>query len=496
MLLNNYDFNSSFNKSDIISYIYQYIISKIISKIITRMLLSKQSSKLDTNQPLLQDENIENATDLDYILNRMSQSLQMRISERFSFNSNEMQINSHLPQNNPTLTIFLMLNTMIGSGILNQPYVFKASGIIGAFLLYFIATLMTWIGLMTITIAGIKVEIYDYGNLTKYALGRFGEILLESSIVITCFGALLGYILVVGSTLSDLLISWMCNKTICQIYGTTIISVICFVTPVCLFRHFGHLALLSIFSIFAIVCVLGLVIIGGPIVSKEDHNTSGSNNHIEIISNGVFSSIGSIIFALSCCSGNFHSYITTVTTHQNRSSWFRITLISILLGTSMCIIMGLAGYLSFRENTNGIILENFQGHQFDFFKVMVVLHLILYIPVDFVIMRYSIVKLILNKKSEDLSSILHIIITISLLCFTTSLICLLNAIGLASGDAFSLILDITGGISGSIISFIIPTLVYLKICDRKDNFYYPAMITLILGFLVIIASIVTTILQV
>lgn len=44
-------------------------------------------------------------------------------SQRFS-----MFVN---PNNSANLTTFLLLNTMIGSGILNQPYVFKMSGIWG-----------------------------------------------------------------------------------------------------------------------------------------------------------------------------------------------------------------------------------------------------------------------------------------------------------------------------------------------------------------------------
>jgi hypothetical protein len=36
------------------------------------------------------------------------------------------------PNNSKYLTTFLLLNTMIGSGILNQPYVFYESGFIGA----------------------------------------------------------------------------------------------------------------------------------------------------------------------------------------------------------------------------------------------------------------------------------------------------------------------------------------------------------------------------
>lgn len=72
------------------------------------------------------------------------------------------------------------------------------------------------------------------------------------------------------------------------------------------------------------------------------------------------------------------------------------------------------------------------------------------IPVNFIIMRYSIIKLAYNSKSEDLPYPKHAAITITLLVATTAFVLMLNAVGLASGDAFSLILDLTGGISGII----------------------------------------------
>lgn len=47
---------------------------------------------------------------------------------------------SHLNIQNPAaLTIFLLVNTMIGSGILNQPHVFEASGLLGGLIGFIIA---------------------------------------------------------------------------------------------------------------------------------------------------------------------------------------------------------------------------------------------------------------------------------------------------------------------------------------------------------------------
>ena len=110
--------------------------------------------------------------------------------------------------------------------------------------------------------------------------------------------------------------------------------------------------------------------------------------------------------------------------------------------------MGIVGYVSFGVETQGMILDNFNTHPYDFFKVMVVTHLILYIPVNFVIMRYSLVKVFMGTRSELLPVTTHSIITIVLLAIVTGIVLLLLAVGLASGAAFSLILNLTGGIGG------------------------------------------------
>lgn len=349
------------------------------------------------------------------------------------------------PQNSAGLTIFLLINTMIGSGILNQPFVFKESGIIGGLLGFLLASTATWTGLLCLTEAGIYADVLEYSGLAYHAFRKHGERLVDVAIIILAFGAQLGYILVVGTTLSDLLTSWGCNNDVCNDIWTTVISVSIFVAPVCMFRHFGHLAYLSLFSIAAIVAVLLLVLIGGPIKHKTEH-VSDSYRVFNI--SGIMSSTGSIVFALSCASANFQAFITTEKKSQTMESWSFITGASVFVGALMCVVMGVAGYLSFGSDTDGMILDNFTQHGFDFFKIMVVTHLILYIPVNFVIMRYSLVKITSGKRSELLPFSTHTALTLGLLVVITAIVILLLSLGLASGEAFSLILDLSGGIGG------------------------------------------------
>lgn len=352
---------------------------------------------------------------------------------------------SNHPVNSPALTTFLLLNAMIGSGILNQPYVFYQSGILGGFIGFAAASLATWTGLLLMTEAGIKAGVLEYSGLARYAYQEHGERTIDVAIIVFTFGSQLGYILVVGLTVSSLLNSWGCDSVVCGNYFTTVICVALFVTPICLFRHFGHLAWLSIFSISAILIVLFLVIIAGPIKHKDDHDSA---DYVIFDIQGFMSSLGSIVFALSCASANFQAFISTEKSAQNMEGWSTITRNAVFIGTGLCSTMGFVGYLCFSNNTQGMILDNFPQPGYDFFKIMVVTHLICYIPVNFVIMRYSIVKITTGLRSELLESKTHTLLTIGLLSIVTLIVLGIYAAGFASGEGFALILNVTGGIGG------------------------------------------------
>lgn len=329
---------------------------------------------------------------------------------------------------------------------------------------------------MLLTEAGVQQNILEYGGLAFNAFGRNGERVCDIAIIILAFGAQLSYILIVGETISNLLHSWGCYKWICLESTDAILAVSLFVTPICMFRHFGHLAWLSIFSIFTIVTIIFLTLIGGPLEYQPNQG------NLKVFSiNGFLSSFGSIVFALSCASANFQAYISTEQKSQNFDKWKYITGLATLGGSLMCGVMGLAGYLSFRNCTGNNILDNFPQQRFDFFQVMICIHLILYIPVNFVIMRYSICKMALNKRSETLPFALHTIITVGLLAFTTLISIFIGSGGLSS------VFNFTGGIGGSINCFILPALIYLKVMPKGSRLTNAAYVILFIGIFIMFA---------
>jgi len=384
--------------------------------------------------------------------------------------------------NSPALTIFLLVNTMIGSGVLNQPFVFKDAGLLGGGVGFAIATYCTWLSLKVITDVGIQLNILEFSGLAERAFDTAGLRINDVSIVIGAFGALLGYILVIGSTMSELLYNWGCSEdsSVCGIYGTSIIFVTVFVLPLCLMRQFGHLAYVSIFSVFTIVLVLGLVTIGGPIRTRNDHNPNVPYNYFDF--NGTLRSMGSILFALSCTPANFQAFVAADKPSRNMVTWSRITGYAVSIGALMCALMGIVGYLSFESKTKENILSNFTTSPFDFFKMMVVCHICAYIPVNFMIMRYSVVKLTMRMKSEALPLMKHVFITVLLLGFTTAFALGMIAVGLGAGEAYGLTLDITGGVGTSITNFIMPSAIYLKLMPATGTYYTHAKCLFVTGW--------------
>jgi hypothetical protein len=260
-----------------------------------------------------------------------------------------------------------------------------------------------------------------------------------------------------------------------------------------MFRHFGHLAWISVFSISAISMVLMLVIIGGPIIS---HNKGYHKKPVRIFDAiGALQSLGSIVFALSCAPANFQAFVSTEAKSQNLKDWQYICLYAVGAGTAMCASMGLAGYLSFRDVTQGDILTDFNGHAFDFFKLMVVFHLTMYIPIDFVVLRYSFVNITLGMKSEHLQLTYHVAITLSLLAVFILLVMALLLAGLSGGEAFSLVVSLSGGVAGSISSFILPAGIYLELMPEDAQYYQVAKCLFYFGWVVMVAVLTGTVLS-
>lgn len=359
-------------------------------------------------------------------------------------------------------TTFLLVNAMIGAGILVQGYVFNRAGIVSCIFEYIIIGIMVYLGVEMLALCGENRKIFDYSSLAKNMLGEYGKTTVDISVVVNNTGALLSYMLIIGSLFKNILDEFSsCNAGYCNIAFLTAIPVALFTIPLCLIRQFGHLALISYLSIIVISGVLFLVLIGGPIHAANQHyapNTVKSGSFV-----GTVATVGDIVFALGYTTFTFHAY--NAMENKNLQNFQEVSKVSTLIGVLMCFFTGLFGYLSFRSDTQPNILINFTGPVSAVFKVGLIIHLVLYIPGDFVVLRASLWRLF-SVDVNSQSNFLFVTTTLSSILLITMVAVLLQ-VYVGDGDSLNTVVNLTGGMGGSVVYFIVPGMMGWKLYKEE-----------------------------
>lgn len=381
--------------------------------------------------------------------------------------------------NTPLVTIVLLLNSMIGNGLLVQPWVFYQSGIVAATAEFVVIGVLTYMGVFIMFQAAEGVRAFDFSKLAGKALGdEAGSLLFDIAITINNTGSLLSYVLVIGTLIENVINTYaVANSTIyLDTSFLTGLVMILFVLPSCLIRSFGHLSGVALVSCCAILMTFVLVLVGGPIESSSH----SSDALVEANFVGSISTVGFIVFALGYSAATFHSFEAlvprTVPAFQNVALWTSI------IGFIMCFVTGLVGYLSFRDDTQTDILENFTGILGSIFKLAVIIQMIFYFPSDYNIMRASLCNLI-GWKVDKLSDVWYFTLTVATVGLITVTACLL-ILYFDNSDCLAVVLELTGGISGSLITFIIPGLIGIKLLEHDQSAYYWSIALVVVGIVI------------
>lgn len=283
--------------------------------------------------------------------------------------------------NTPFATIILLLNNMIGSGILIQAFIFKETGIIVVICEYLVVALMTYTGVDLMIRSADHVQIFEYSELANKALGSTGAVIVDTrsvflvhyfyevlhftfrhnrligdntffhSIAIGMFGAIMSYIIIIGSLCEDVLLTYIAPAWYTTPTMSSIFLVTAFVLPMCCIRHFGHLAIVSYASVITIgITMLAVMIVGSLsyVYNENDKLNYGSGS-------GGLEMMGTVVFAFNYSSAVFHAYEGLKKEDRNVQTFSRIASWTTVLGVALSFIFGLVGYLSFRSGRDIVL---------------------------------------------------------------------------------------------------------------------------------------------
>mmetsp|Transcript_2045 Transcript_2045/g.2747 ORF Transcript_2045/g.2747 Transcript_2045/m.2747 type:complete len:469 (+) Transcript_2045:1-1407(+) len=406
-------------------------------------------------------------------------------TELVSYHSIQGDNTTEFPSNGKLGTVFLLLNSMIGSGVLNQPQVFSEAGLVGGLVLYIICCTFLWWAQQLLVQSGITAKQLDYAELLKHCFGKCGGIYMDASIVFGAMLSLSSYLTIIGGEGTVIVNTWfgdLIGKELPVVQVLPALTVLGLL-PLCLVRKYGHLAFVSMISIISIVLVIGCVVFKGL---SQGVAGGHSNEALLLFSlSGTFRKLGSVLFSFDCVVASFFAYGQMV--DKSPGSWKQVSAVSMLLGAFMGLLIGLAGYLSFRGATEGDILDNFYGTFAALVKFTLVLHLVLYFPTSFVIMRHSFARLFLQKDIERFSFIPYAILTLGLLGIPLVGVVMCFAHQTSEGETFGRILDFTGGVIGGCGSLALPGITYLYLHWKKI-----AKMRLVQGICLVLLGFITT----
>ncbi|KAG2733662.1 hypothetical protein G9P44_003187 [Scheffersomyces stipitis] len=404
-----------------------------------------------------------------------------------------------------------MANSILGAGIIGQPFAFRNAGLVGGILVMIGLTFVIDWTLRLIVINSHLSQTRSYQDTVNYCYGTYGKILLLFAISSFAYGGCMAFCVIIGDTIphvlkafipksvtsSDSVFGWLFKRNSIIVLFTTCISY-----PLSLNRDISKLAKASGFALVGMLIIVVLTVARGPFV---DPSLRSDLTALEWTVNfNIFQGISVISFALVC----HHNTILIYQSMKNAtlSKFAKLTHISCGVSMVCCLVMGISGLLNFGDATKGNILNNFKSNDnwINVARFCFGLNMLTTFPLEIFVVRDVLKDIVLANSSDaqngstahlELSSKQHFVIT-TVLVFSSMSVSLFTC-------NLGIILELIGATSASLMAYIIPPLCYFKLSwdqidyknagkkDKRDFIIWkalPSISCVLFGFAVMFIS--------
>ncbi|EGX46185.1 hypothetical protein AOL_s00110g9 [Orbilia oligospora ATCC 24927] len=255
-----------------------------------------------------------------------------------------------------------MANSIIGAGIIGQPYAFKQAGLAtGVILLIVLTLLVDW----TINLIVINSKLSganSFQSTVSACFGKWGLISISLAQWAFAFGGMIAFCIIIGDTiphvlaalfprLKDMSILWLLTNR----RAVIVLCVVGISYPLSLYRDIAKLAKASALALVSMLVIVVTVITQGFFVANELRGTL--SGPLLTLNSGVFQAIGVISFAFVCHHNSLLIYGSLRKPTLDRFA--RVTHYSTGISMVACMGMAFAGFLTFGDKTMGNVLNNF-----------------------------------------------------------------------------------------------------------------------------------------
>ncbi|CUM68360.1 uncharacterized protein PRCAT00006082001 [Priceomyces carsonii] len=372
-----------------------------------------------------------------------------------------------------------MANSILGAGIIGQPFAFKNCGLVGGLVvMVFLTFLVDWT-LRLIVINAQLAKTKSYQDTVGKCYGQTGRYILLLSISLFAVGGCMAFSVIIGDTIPHVLkafipdsitnddspVGWIFKRN-----TIIILSITCISYPLSLNRDISKLEKASGFALIGMVTIVIITAVRGPFAGND---LKKKLTKLEwTVNYNIFQGISVISFALVC----HHNTIFIYNSLRNATvkKFSKITHIACGISMVCCTFMAVNGLINFGDNTKGNLLNNFRStdNWINVARFCFGLNMLTTFPLELIVARDVLKDLVLAWNGEagehgstahlQLSPKQHFAIT-TVLVFSSMSVALLTC-------NLGVILELIGATSASIMSYIFPPLCYLKLSWDSFNF--------------------------
>lgn len=220
------------------------------------------------------------------------------------FQHDSFQPEDHLPDARPKSgmrSAFMnMANSIIGAGIIGQPYAFRQAGLtMGIILLISLTIMVDWT--IQLIVINSKLSGADSFQATmQHCFGKTGLIAISVAQWAFAFGGMLAFCIIVGDTIPhviEALFPGLKNVPFLWLLTDRKAAIVFFVLsiswPLSLYRDIAKLSRASTAALLSMVIIIVTVVTNGPTV---DQGCRGSTSGLLFVNDGFFQAVGVISF--------------------------------------------------------------------------------------------------------------------------------------------------------------------------------------------------------
>ncbi|KAF1849661.1 uncharacterized protein K460DRAFT_372113 [Cucurbitaria berberidis CBS 394.84] len=397
----------------------------------------------------------------------------------------EDHLESARPRSGMKSAFMNMANSIIGAGIIGQPYAFRNAGLVtGTILLIGLTIIVDWT--IRLIVINSKLSGTDSFQATvQHCFGKSGLVAISLAQWLFAFGGMVAFCVIVGDTiprvmnalfpsLADTPFLWLLTNR----RAIMILLILGVSYPLSLYRDIAKLAKASGLALVSMIIIIVTIITQSFRVPAESR---GQLRGSLVIHSGIFEAIGVISFAFVCHHNSLLIYGSLRKPTIDRFS--RVTHYSTSISLVACLAMALSGYLTFGDKTLGNVLNNFPNDNVmvNIARMFFGFNMLTTLPLEAFVCRE-----VMNNywfPDEPFDPNRHLI-------FTTALVVTALTLSLLTCD-LGIVFELFGATSACALAFILPPLCYIKL-SKKSSKTYLAMAVVAFGCIVMVISIIKT----